>query len=95
MNQQHGQEARDFDATCAELHRLGDAYQAGRLTRRQFTQAARRAAVPWNGAARLVLFLVHVEERLGQHLCGLWSEHDCSDAIFQRSRCGATVGASS
>lgn len=75
-------EGEEFRAIRQAIHRFGDNYRAGHLTKRQFTRAVRRAAAPWNPAGREMLYRFGVEVRLNEHFCDLWYDgHDC-DRIF-------------
>ena len=75
-------EGDEYRAAHRAVHRLGDDYRAGRLTRKQFTRAVLGAAAPWNLAGREALCRFVVEVYLNERFCELWYEgHDC-DRIF-------------
>jgi hypothetical protein len=69
-------------ATHHAIHRLGEDYRAGRLTREQFVRAVLRKAAPWNAAGRDAIVRFAVEGRLNEHFCELWYDgHNC-DHVF-------------
>jgi hypothetical protein len=75
-------EGEELRTTREAIHRLGDDYRAGRLTRKQFTRAVLRKGQPWNLAGQEALYRFGVEVRLNEHFCELWYDgHDC-ERIF-------------
>jgi hypothetical protein len=75
-------EGDEYRATHRAVHRLGEDYRAGHLTREQFTRAVLRKGRPWNLAGQEALYRFAVEVRLNEHFCELWYDgHDC-DRIF-------------